>query len=74
MHRKKGTSCWEVPFLSGMGMRLFAEPHFLDQRPGFGFVAAEAHVEFHRMLGTALRKDILTERAGDLAVEDALFP
>ena len=56
-----------------MGMRLFAEPHFLDQRPGFGFVAAEAHVEFHRMLGTALRKDILTERAGDLAVEDALF-
>lgn len=56
-----------------MGIWLFAEPHFLDQRPGFGFVAAEAHVEFHRMLGTALRKDILTERAGDLAVEDALF-
>ena len=56
-----------------MGIWLFAEPTFLDQRPGFGFVAAEAHVEFHRMLGTALRKDILTERAGDLAVEDALF-
>ena len=73
MHHKREPPAGGSLFLSGMGMRLFAEPHFLDQRPGFGFVAAEAHVEFHRMLGTALRKDILTERAGDLAVEDALL-
>lgn len=52
---------------------LLSQPHLFDQRLGLRFVAAEAYVQLHRMLRTAFRKDVLTERSGYLAVEDALL-
>ena len=52
---------------------LLTQPHLFDQRLGLRLVAAEAYVQLHRMLRTAFRKDVLTERSGHFAVEDALL-
>ena len=68
----KGTA--RIRFPGAAGALPLLEPELAQQRLGFGLVAAEADIELHGILRSALREDVVAERRGHLAVEDSPSP